>query len=322
MKTWFGRFSAVCCLTLFAFTGVPAQEVAEQDGDEPKPPEELQKLQDNYQAAKDRLEAPVKAKYTGALQNLKDSLTRSDRLEEALVIDQVLGSLNSGTDEIPENNISELARLHKLYEHSRTEATRRVEDIYKTQLRQLKANYTGAGKLAEAIIVDKELSKLTEADSEVDELTQKVLGIIKDQVVEFRSHHYLLIRRPLSQPNASDLCKKLGGHLIFIETKTEDEFFAEKYAEVWDTLRQNVWIGATDVEEEGTWVWENGEKLRHEGWKPPEPNNNGDEDGAVLSRGGWYDLGLHHQRWALCEWETWPPKVTGEIDLEVLRVSQ
>ncbi|RUS76015.1 hypothetical protein EGW08_016220 [Elysia chlorotica] len=54
----------------------------------------------------------------------------------------------------------------------------------------------------------------------------------------------------------------------------------------------DVWLGMTDIETEGTWLWEDGDELDYSNWANGEPNNWGPgEDCAVLkSRGGWNDL--------------------------------
>ena len=63
-----------------------------------------------------------------------------------------------------------------------------------------------------------------------------------------------------------------------------------------------VWISATDEDEEGTWVTQNGEPLTYFNWwtngESSEPDNSGEQDCAFihfLSWGAWGDIQCEHQ---------------------------
>jgi hypothetical protein len=100
---------------------------------------------------------------------------------------------------------------------------------------------------------------------------------------------------------AQDFCTQRSTSLVFIESAEENAFVLE-----WITrldLQDQVWMGANDRDpaignNEGEWVWgtannavqfwdgdENGMPVmnRYEDWANGEPNNQGDEDCAVLS---------------------------------------
>nr|XP_002119516.1 pulmonary surfactant-associated protein D-like [Ciona intestinalis] len=68
---------------------------------------------------------------------------------------------------------------------------------------------------------------------------------------------------------------------------------------------QRTWIGMNDIEQENTWVWENGERVlsSHAHWNPGEPNSHeGEEDcGMIFSTGKWNDGGCHWLYIPLCE---------------------
>ncbi|XP_078495029.1 hepatic lectin-like [Ciona intestinalis] len=70
---------------------------------------------------------------------------------------------------------------------------------------------------------------------------------------------------------------------------------------------QHTWIGLNDIEQEGTWVWENGERLLSSdaNWHPGEPNDHGGaEDCVVLWNDGsvrWYDEPCSYTLIPLCE---------------------
>lgn len=94
-------------------------------------------------------------------------------------------------------------------------------------------------------------------------------------------------------------------------SKEEDEF-------VYSCLKnkfgyENAYFGFTDKEEEGTWVWDNGEVSSYTNWHAEEPNNdNLDENFAMyyfkFSDGSWNDgdFGKQTDRGGMmfiCEWE-------------------
>jgi hypothetical protein len=101
---------------------------------------------------------------------------------------------------------------------------------------------------------------------------------------------------------AQDFCSQRSTSLVFIESAEENAFIVD-----WITrmqLEDQVWIGANDRDStlignnEGEWVWGTGNNptqfwegdedgmpvmSRYEDWATGEPNNQGDEDCAVLS---------------------------------------
>ncbi|MGE3703762.1 MAG: lectin-like protein, partial [Vicinamibacterales bacterium] len=69
------------------------------------------------------------------------------------------------------------------------------------------------------------------------------------------------------------------------------------------------WIGFTDQDSEGNFVWSNGEPVVYTNWAPGEPNNaNGIENYAEMlgSNGQWNDVPIDHSatRFALIEVST------------------
>jgi versican core protein len=88
---------------------------------------------------------------------------------------------------------------------------------------------------------------------------------------------------------AKPRCEQEGGHLTSIHSTEENQFLLT-------LLPQNhvVWIGANDLDTEGTFVWTDGSAWDFEAWKAGEPNNHGGgEDCTDFGYGGetlWNDL--------------------------------
>ena len=67
------------------------------------------------------------------------------------------------------------------------------------------------------------------------------------------------------------------------------------------------WIGASDVDAEGAWVWmSNGESLTYTDWAPKQPNNEGGDQhcAAIQGNGKWGDFDCSvHTREFICQAE-------------------
>lgn len=86
-------------------------------------------------------------------------------------------------------------------------------------------------------------------------------------------------------------CDDLGGHLVILESPEESDAVAATVA----TLTTSpFWVGLTDEDSEGAWVWIDGTPLDYDSrWAPNEPNNYGNEDCVHNSWervGAWNDL--------------------------------
>ena len=61
---------------------------------------------------------------------------------------------------------------------------------------------------------------------------------------------------------AENFCKSKGGHLASVTSLDVHNFMLE-----WAGLNKTkVWIGATDQEREGTWIWSDCSSYNFEGW--------------------------------------------------------
>ena len=103
--------------------------------------------------------------------------------------------------------------------------------------------------------------------------------------------------------DAERYCREVGhGYLTEIQTSEENNFVARL---AW---YGNVWIGYNDRAQEGKWIWTNtGESGTYTNWDTGEPNNDDDQDCAILWSGQvrkfWDDIecACHHKQWFVCE---------------------
>jgi hypothetical protein len=92
-----------------------------------------------------------------------------------------------------------------------------------------------------------------------------------------------------SWPNAENACNELGGNLVRISSAEENGFLYHLFGDLGGSSR--FWTGGNDREDEGTFVWSDGEPLTYTDWRSGEPNDYGSgEDCLVINDGGtWND---------------------------------
>ncbi|MHB9005352.1 MAG: immunoglobulin domain-containing protein [Limisphaerales bacterium] len=118
-----------------------------------------------------------------------------------------------------------------------------------------------------------------------------------------------------------------NGHLVSINSAAEQKFLETTFL-AGENVRNTYWIGFNDFEREGQWVWSTGEQVTFTNWGPGEPNDAGNEDGAVLNWpyfagnvdfGTWNDMPEHYFHvvqfapQGLIEVQSTVPPVTAEV---------
>ncbi|XP_036000715.1 collectin-12 [Fundulus heteroclitus] len=98
-------------------------------------------------------------------------------------------------------------------------------------------------------------------------------------------------------------CQDLGGDLVKIDSREEQMFLEEKLRGLMEEAEDKFWIGLTDSELEGRWLWVDGSPLDEslkfwwnkepDDWKGPNGQNLAGEDcGRMGENGGASDLKL------------------------------
>ena len=116
-------------------------------------------------------------------------------------------------------------------------------------------------------------------------------------------HLYLYVKQEKSWHSAGEFCASRGGHLATIQDAFENQFISSLGSD-------NIWLGATDEEKEGTWLWITGEPWKYTNWDAGEPNNMGNTGEDYLEIGGlsknellWNDTANGENNF-VCEWES------------------
>ena len=71
----------------------------------------------------------------------------------------------------------------------------------------------------------------------------------------YNSHTYAITSSAMTFAEAKAAAAALGGYLTTINTKAENTFLTSEF---YGTYGNAIWIGANDIAEEGTWLWDNG----------------------------------------------------------------
>lgn len=120
--------------------------------------------------------------------------------------------------------------------------------------------------------------------------------------VAWEKHQYQVVLTKSSWHEAKAACEKAGGHLVIINSASENRYITKLLA------GQDAWIGCTDEADEGTWLWVDGSKVTYAGWDPgpPEPNAAWDNEDYGVTRtneGLWNDSTPDGCDAYVCEWD-------------------
>ena len=106
--------------------------------------------------------------------------------------------------------------------------------------------------------------------------------------VEHAGHHYLVFDEveDLSWSGGKTHCESLGGYLTVVTSEAEAAFIAGLCD------GRYLFLGASDAEEEGNWVWVDGSPWEYTFWMDGQPNNYGGTEDylATYSKGRWVDV--------------------------------
>ena len=145
----------------------------------------------------------------------------------------------------------------------------------------------------------------------------------------YNSHTYAITSSAMTFAEAKAAAAELGGYLTTINTLEENTFLTSRF---YGTYGNAIWIGANDIAEEGTWLWDNGTTSGDDNltdticnapsgdctpsnakwadnttrkWNGGEPNDSGGEDCANITNanGFWNDLPCSSSLYGVIEFD-------------------
>ncbi|KAM9514275.1 C-type lectin domain family 17, member A-like isoform 1-T1 [Guaruba guarouba] len=114
----------------------------------------------------------------------------------------------------------------------------------------------------------------------------------------FEQSCYSFSTKSMSWWDANKTCADQGAHLVFINSEMEQNFLKDNM-----NNSTTYWLGVTDQEEEGTWLWTNGERPSISYWNTWKGNKDKDQkDCGTIGPGGIWNAERcsHSSRW-ICE---------------------
>ncbi|XP_060948469.1 CD209 antigen-like protein E [Limanda limanda] len=119
----------------------------------------------------------------------------------------------------------------------------------------------------------------------------------------------------LSWTQSTTQCKSMRGDLVVINNREEQRFLQSRVIEQMDKSEDMFWIGLTDSQKEGVWLWVDNSRLdpRLTFWRKGEPDNwkGNDSDGQDCVRMGnkggamdlqsWFDRSCKSPQKSVCE---------------------
>jgi len=174
-----------------------------------------------------------------------------------------------------------LAKARKIYvrgiakiDEERDKKAKDFTARYIRELEKIQTAYTKKGDLDAALAVRKEIDGLkplldgnrkpavTEAPEEdepkLDETERNLgykLGKSPKDAKKYRRHYYKVLTGVVNWKEAAAKCRAMGGYLACLETEAELKFIQKI------TEQRPTWVGGSDADIEGKFVWLNGKLL-------------------------------------------------------------
>ncbi|ROL52042.1 C-type lectin domain family 4 member E [Anabarilius grahami] len=132
------------------------------------------------------------------------------------------------------------------------------------------------------------------------ELESKVTSLSDELTREASKRGFFFISSELSWSESRQYCRDRGADLVIINTEEKQRFISS-------FIKENVWIGLSDIETEGRMIWVDNKPLNRGFWCKDQPDDyEGNEDCVELfpTKGpvnNWNDVSCSHKRKAFCE---------------------
>ncbi len=121
-------------------------------------------------------------------------------------------------------------------------------------------------------------------------------------IKEPTEHIYKYFSEKMTWSEAKAYCEKIGGYLVSVTSQEEQNLI---YTNVLvPNGSPECWIGLSDVENEGTWKWANGEGFYYSNWHANEPSDKvGNENYTLFYSNGTWNDGGNGRLPFICEWD-------------------
>ncbi|XP_051540886.1 C-type lectin domain family 4 member M-like isoform X3 [Myxocyprinus asiaticus] len=124
---------------------------------------------------------------------------------------------------------------------------------------------------------DKLIIRVNNLTSESDQLKKLKTSLeTLDGWIYYQYRFYYFSSEMMNWNESRRYCRERGADLLIINNTKEQDFVRE-------ITKDNIWIGLTDSDKEGTWKWVDGSTLTAGDWRNGEPSGGTSENCCVLS---------------------------------------
>ncbi|XP_047435900.1 ladderlectin-like [Mugil cephalus] len=120
---------------------------------------------------------------------------------------------------------------------------------------------------------------------------------------EYNGRCFIFIPSSMTWTSAEKNCQSLGGNLASVRDVFEYQAI-QKLTSNGTSHYPDTWIGGSDGEEDGVWLWSDGTPFHYSNWYPGEPNNlSGPQNCLIMNFGaskGWDDEKCTVRRSSVC----------------------
>ena len=126
-------------------------------------------------------------------------------------------------------------------------------------------------------------------------------GQVSSRIIEqyfgyyyLEGHLYKVVNESLTWEETKERAEELGGHLVTTTSEEENNVVCGLLNVYSSVSSANVWLRATDMENEGTWKWITGEAFNYTNWRDSEPNDSGAGEDCLSF---YYKGNIAEQNW-------------------------
>ncbi|XP_065146861.1 C-type lectin domain family 4 member C-like isoform X2 [Paramisgurnus dabryanus] len=145
---------------------------------------------------------------------------------------------------------------------------------------QLLTNNTNLTKERDDLIA--KYKNITKLNEHLNQEKCKLWTQLYDGWIYYQSSLYFISSEQKTWTESRSYCRERGADLTIINNKEEQDFIKNNYG------NDKLWIGLTDIDEEGRWKWVDNSTLISKFWGPGEPNGK-TEDCVLSHKSGWAD---------------------------------